>query len=1281
MFKSARCYQSICMSVILAITIPSFFVGCTDNQATVENESKSEKNSVGSIDHSAETMQSSSISPTTPIAEAADLEGQPFTENIANGKFTDMDPTETGIDLVHVWNPPPRHASLIVGTFGCGVAIGDYDNDGWQDVYIARQSDAGRLYRNLQGLKFEDVTQKVGIDPSGMWAVGTTFADINNDGLLDLYICGYECPNRLYINNGGKFTEQAAACGLDFNGSSIVMNFADYDLDGDLDGYLVTNHQKPKTTINKPQVIRKRGQPPRVAPEFRERIFLVKHPDGGFQKSRAGQFDHFYRNDGGKFVEVTEESGIGLQPYIGLSASWWDYNRDGRPDLYVANDFKGPDFLYRNNGPDSNGKVTFSDVSKTALPHTPWYSMGSDFADINNDGLMDYLASDMAGTNHYRDKLSMGGMSGPDSNAWFLNAVDPPQYMRNALYLNTGTDQFGEIAYLSGLAKSDWTWTVKFADFDNDGFRDVFFTNGMTRDLFNSDLKNELADMVAAAKESEDSNVNPAQFAAKFWAAQEPFRLKNMAFKNSGDLKFKDVGSKWGLDHLGVSMGSAVGDLDNDGDLDIVVQGFEEPVKVFRNDLESENSIRFKLIGNTCNRNAYGARVDVTLADNPQILTRYISPTRGFMSTSESVAHFGIGTADSIESATIHWPGGSVQKLENLQAGRLYKIVQASEAVAQTPKQDQPAFKSVDNAITKLSHSELQYDDFERQPLLPNKHSQMGPGLAWGDIDGDGDDDLFMGGASYSTGILVENLGKGEFARKKLKCFTADSKAEDMGALFFDADADGDQDLYVVSGGVECGPDDPILQDRLYLNDGAGNFEKSTEHLPEMITSGAAVAAADFDKDGDLDLVLPGRIVPGSYPESPRSYLLRNNDGKFEDVTNEIAKGLSDVGMVTSAIWSDVDGDDWCDLLLTLDWGPVRLFKNVDGEFQDHTQQAGLDGQLGWFNSLCAGDIDNDGDTDFVVGNVGLNTKYKASDEKPELLYYGDFEGLGRKRIVEAKFENETCFPRRGLSCSSHAMPMVKEKLPTYHEFAISSLDMIYTEEKLDDATRFEANSLASGIWINQSIDSTLNFEFKPLPAVAQASPIFGSKLCDFNGDGNLDLYVVQNFYGPQRETGYMDGGVSQLFLGNGTGDFEAVRADQSGLVVTGDATSLTIADINEDSRPDFLVGKNNDKPQLFINQYSQNDVVAIKLQDLGKNNDVIGAKIVATYSDSTKQLHEVRSSESYLSQSAAVLFLGRGSQKLGRVLEQIEVKLVNGSQSVLRLNPDGSTTQAGAKP
>ncbi len=1182
-------------------------------------------------------------------------------------KFVDLSPTDSGIDYQHVWDPPPIFQSLIVGTFGNGVAIGDFDSDGWQDVFIGRQHEAGRLYKNLSGMRFKDVTREVGINPQGMWCVGTTFVDINNDGMLDLYLCGYECPNRLYINEGGSFRECAKDYGLDFKGSSIVMNFADYDRDGDLDGYLVTNFKKLQNKkSSKRQIIQQPGQPPKVAPEYRETFFLVKHPDGKYRRSKAGQFDYFFRNDGGTFVEATEDVGIGLQPYIGLSSAWWDYNDDGWPDLYVANDFKGPEFLYRNNGPDESGKVTFTDVSAKSLPHTPWYSMGSDFADVDNDGRLDFLASDMAGTNHYRDKLSMGSMSGPDSNGWFLNAVDPPQYMRNALYLNTGCERFAEVAYLCGLAKTDWTWTVKFSDFDNDGWQDVFFTNGMTRDLFNSDLKNEIDRKVRQAQAEGKKKVG--QMVMDFWKQQPPFRLENLAFCNRGDYKFENVGAQWGLDHLGVSMAAAVGDLDNDGDLDLVVNGFEEQVKVYRNELSEDKSIRFRLVGNTSNRFGLGARIDIfyTVNGTSQTQTRYVSPTRGFMSTCESIVHFGVGQCEKIDKVSVAWPSGIRQSFADLTSDCLYQVTEASGSQRddETRQASSPMFEESSQVMKSLIHKEIEFNDFKRQPLLPNKHSQLGPGLAWGDIDGDGIDELFMGGARGFPGQIMRLAKAGRMEPVSMLAFEADRDCEDMGALFADFDTDGDLDLYVVSGGVECDPGDATLQDRIYLNEG-GRLEKSNGWLPEYRDSGSAVAAVDFDRDGDTDLVVGGRVIPGRYPEAPRSRLLVNEGGSFTDRTEELAEQLMSCGMVNGLIWSDVDQDQWPDLLVATEWGPIHFFKNDNGKLLQQTEAAGLSQNLGWFNSICGGDVDNDGDTDFVVGNIGLNTKYKATVEKPELLYYGDFEGVGRKRIVEAKYEADTCLPRRGLSCSSHAMPMIKEKTPTYHEFAISSLDALYTQERLSQATRYQANTLESLVLVNETSNGEIQFRIAKLPRLAQASPIYGCQLIDVNADGVLDLYTVQNFYGPQRETGYFDGGLSLLMMGDGNGGFDPVNTNASGLLVPGDATSLTCVDLDHNGSPDFIVGKNNASPQCFLSQTDGKKFKTMNVQKwFSANGDVFGTSLLASYSDGTQQRFEIQSSQGYLSQSTSKLFIGRG--QAGRTLTEVEIQFLDGRKRIL---------------
>ena len=1193
-----------------------------------------DKNSVKKIQVSASAKDRVDQLINDRVVENAELYNLSDPAALLKKKFVFLDSLFTRINFNNTWNPSPKHKGQLGNAFiASGVAIGDYDNDGMQDIYLSRQKDVGRLYRNLGGLSFEDVTERVGIISGTMWSTGVSFTDINNDGWLDIYVCGFDSPNHLYINNKGKFIESAKEYGLDFKGASVSMAFSDFDLDGDLDAYLLTNRLHDTDSTMKVKTIKNKKDPYIVEDRYREVGYFIKRPGKFPLLVNAGQFDHLYRNDNGKFVDISIESGIGEQPYYGLSATWWDYNDDGLPDLYVANDYMGPDHLFQNLGTDKNGVTKFKDIVADALPYTPWFSMGSDYSDINNDGRMDFMSSDMAGSNHYRDKVSMGSMSGPNSEAWFLNFPNPPQYMRNTLFLNTGTERFMEVAYLTGLAATDWTWTVKFGDLDNDGFEDVYFTNGMSRDFVNGDLKDRFRILT--------NNNEQTLKESDLWENEEPYRLSNMVYKNMGGLKFKDVSSDWKLDYFGVSTGSALGDLDGDGDLDIVMNGFNEPARLYQNNLTDNNSIRIILKGEESNRQGYGAKVVLQYDNNTKKLIRYSASSRGFMSSSEPAIHFGIGKYEKADNIVIQWPSGKIQQIDNLPSGFTYIITEKNNLMRST-KRNKPMYKKDVSSLANIYHREKYFDDFKRENLLPNKMSELGSGVSWGDIDGDGDDDVYIGGASGFAGRVFINKGNGEFANRFQQTFLNDAEYEDMGSIFIDPDRDGDLDLFVVSGGVECEPGDNILQDRIYINDGFGNFSKGVKSLlPRITSSGSIVTAADIDKDGREELFIGGRVIPGSYPESPRSYLLVNSGAKFIDGTDKIAPEIKYAGMVTGASFSDVDGDSWVDLLVTYEWGPIRFYHNEKGKLFDRTADVGLKDTYGWFNSISSGDIDNDGDTDFVVGNTGYNTKYKASNRDPEILYYGDFEGNGKKHIVEAKFEKDVCFPRRGLGCSSSAMPMIKEKFPTYHDFAISSLEEIYTDALLRSADKYEINELASGILENlTTTDGEVMFEFRPLPRVIQSSPIFGTALCDVNGDGNKDLYAVQNFSGPQRETGYMYGGVSQLMLGDGKGNFEPVSPSISGLIVPGDAMSLTTHDLNMDGRVDFFVGLNNDKFESFINQ-TDSESFTLRLPDFPKGKRYIGSKIWIYYQNDAVQLHEVFAGGGYLSQSAPVLFIG----------------------------------------
>jgi hypothetical protein len=1082
--------------------------------------------------------------------------------------------SHTRIDFRHDWVPSDQYPfDLETAMFGGGVAVGDFDGDGRSDMYLSRPYGGNRLYRNLGDFKFQDVTDSAGLGDDPSWGGGVTFADVNNDGSLDIYACIHAGPNRLYINQrDGTFLEQASRYGLDFRGASVMMAFADYDRDGDLDGYLLTNRLPPPKSLAMGRAERVNGQ--WIVPEeFREYKDVLEHPDGSPVVVDAGQYDHLFQNAGTdstgqmRFVEVSRDAGISGNDH-GLAATWWDYDDDGFPDLYVANDFTDPDHLYHNN---KDG--TFTDVAATALPHTPWFSMGVDVADINNDGRFDLLATDMAGTTHYKQKVGMGEMS---SRVWFLDQPVPRQYMRNALFVNSGTSRFWEAAYLTGLANTDWTWSVRWEDLDNDGWVDLFVTNGMTRDWQNGDLKQRVERL--GGKES------PAGRA--FWLEQPPKAEPNLAFRNERDWRFEEVGRAWGLDHVGVSFGAALADLDNDGDLDIVVNNFQEPASIYRNQSTSGNRIVVHLRGTSSNRFGVGAKIEVATAAGKQV--RYATLSRGFMSCAGSAWHFGLGDSPVVESLIVNWPSGVAQEFRNLPANQAIVITEAKTSdISRSSRKPLPFFREA-SVLATVRHLETPYDDFAEQPLLPYKLSQLGPGMAWADIDNDGDDDGYIGGAAGQAGSLVMNRD-GQFVVSPQSTtpdgvFAMDHAAEDMGAVFFDVDSDGDQDLYCVSGGVEQSPGHASLRDRLYLNDGHGKFSQAPEDaLPDDRDSGGVVAAADYDRDGDLDLFVGGRVIPGQYPLPAVSRLLRNNstqgNAKLVDVTMEVAAALHQSGLVTGAVWSDANQDGWVDLLVSHEWGPVKLFLNKEGQFTDVTGAAGLANRHGWWKGISAGDLDHDTDIDYVVTNMGWNTKYHASAEHPQLLYLGDFDGNGRPQLIEAEYEDSILYPMRGKSCSSHAIPSLAQRFTTFHEFATAPLSDIYTQPCLDRAQRWRIDTLESGVLIN---NGKAEFTFQPLPRWAQIAPSFGSALTDVDGDGHVDILLVQNFYSPQLETGRMDGGMGMLLLGDGSGNFTPLPADRSGIVIPADARSIALTDTNLDGRLDLVVGVNNGPPLVL---------------------------------------------------------------------------------------------------
>ena len=1192
------------------------------------------------------------------FAQTEFIESEPLprpAESWQGPLFEEVGAQETGIDFTFHWDPPEHYKWHFDNAIGGGVAIGDYDADGLPDVFLTRAFGGGRLYRNLGNFGFRDVTASARLVDDGTWGTGASFVDLDNDGDLDLFVCSFDAPNRFYLNQGdGTFTERAKESGLDFKGASVMMAFADHDRDGDLDAYLLTNRYIPPTSeILSTRLVQEDGRS--VVPgEFSELVGLIEKPDGSQKAIKIGQKDHFYRNNGdGTFTDTIDAAGISGTD-MGLGVVWLDYDHDGWPDLYVSNDFYGADKLYHNNG---NG--TFTDVIAEAVGHTPWFSMGVDSADINNDGLLDLMASDMAATTHYKAKVNMGEM---DEQSWFLTAAEPRQYMRNAVFLNSGTSRFMEVARLTGLANTDWTWSVKFADFDNDGWTDVFISNGMTRNWFDSDMRARLHALGGLATEE----------GGRLYLQAPPLRESNLAYRNEGGLRFRETGSGWGLDHFGVSFGAATGDLDGDGDLDLVVNNFEEPVSIYRNRSDTGNVLKLRLVGTRSNRFGIGARVRLETADAVQV--RYLTLARGFASSDEPVIHFGLGRHAVSEKLTVEWPGGAIQTFLRLPANRIYTVKEPPNEFDGVRREStsQTLFAAL-VLPTDVAHVEDAYDDFADQPLLPNRMSRLGPGLALGDIDGDGITDAYLGGAKGQAGRIVSLAGGGApRAAGPVGAFETDGSSEDLGALLFDADSDGDNDLLVNSGGPARYAFDALLGDRLYLNDGQGSFTPAAPGmLPKNRDSSGAIAAADFDRDGDLDVVIGGRYKPREYPATPTSRLLINDGGRFTDMTEQLAPGLNETGMVTAALWSDVNNDGWIDLLLTHEWGPVKVFFNHRGKLSESTDRAGTADLLGWWNAITGRDIDNDGDIDYAVTNAGLNTKYHASPGRPALLYFDDFGLGGRMRIVEAEYEGDTLFPVRGRSCSTTAMPHLGMQFETFHKFASATLQDIYTPRRLENAVRLEVNTLESGMLLN---DGTGRFRFVAFPRIAQAAPGFGVALTEVDGDGYADLFFVQNSFSPQPETGNLDGGLSLLLLGTKSGVFTPVWPDRSGLVVHGDAKALSTVDLNGDNWVDFAITQNDGPLIVFKNRGSRtNQPFTVRLYGKPGNLAAAGSRVTVILDDDSRQTAEVYAGNGYLSQSTNTLFFGLG--KNGSAV-QVMVRWPDGSDSVHMAAPGATRAE-----
>lgn len=1013
---------------------------------------------------------------------------------------------------------------------GGGTAIGDFNNDGLEDVFFIGNQVLNKLYLNKGNFKFQDISKQAGVTGSQKWYTGVSLVDINADGWLDIYlsVAGLkgERDNELYINNGDlTFTEYAKTYGIADCGYSYQGYFFDYDVDGDLD-LLVINYSPTK--FNAP-------------PEYyKYKMNNIKDFDS----------DHLYENVNGTFVDRTKESGLsnfGLT----ISASITDFNNDGLQDIYVCNDFGSPDFLYLN-----NGDKTFKEINKIATNHTAMYSMGSDAADINDDGLMDFIQLDMNPQDNYRNKVNMASMNIPLFWAQVDNGLHY-QYMHNVLQLNSGIidsiPHFSDISQMAGVSSTDWSWSVLALDVDNDSKKDLFITNGSRRDINNRDFFNNISKGLAYGSAKmllEEAKKIPSQ------------PIANYLFKNNGNLSFEDISNSGGIAQPSFSNGMAYGDLDNDGDLDIIINNIDQQAFVYENtssEKENSNYLKVKLHGDNSNLDGIGARLK--LITNKSIQTLDLMPTRGFQSTISNILHFGLAEETKIDTLKVTWPDGKITLKTNIK-GNQTVVIDKKEAVTiekTNTNSDLVLFERVrdsDNKLSELIHAENDFDDFGVQILLPHKMSQFGPAMVVADFNNDNRDDIFFGGSSGSKVMLYFQQENGEFEKKDISLFEKYKTNEDVDAIAFDFDGDGDLDIYVVSGGNEFPPNDSNYKDRLYFNNGKGEFTDGSDKLPENAMSGSVVKSFDYDQDGDLDLFVGTRHLTHNYPLSQTSFIYENQNGVFKDFTEGLAPELINAGMVTDAVWVDINSDSQTDLVVVGEWmEPLVLLQGDNGKFHKAANEdLGLENMFGWWFSIEAEDLDNDGDLDLVLGNIGNNYKYQATKEQPFKVYAKDFNNSGNTDIVLSYSQDGNYYPVRGKQCSSQQLPQLKEKFKDYNSFAIADVQEVYSDLGLNDALELNANTFSSYILQNENS----HFNKIKLPSYAQISSINDILIDDFNQDGIKDVLVAGNLYTSEVETTRNDASYgSVIMFDRNIKNMKALQPSQSGLFIKGDCKKI----------------------------------------------------------------------------------------------------------------------------
>ncbi|MFN2565645.1 MAG: VCBS repeat-containing protein [Gemmatimonadaceae bacterium] len=1062
---------------------------------------------------------------------------------------------------------------------GGGVALGDLTGDGLPELLLTSNLEGNRLYLNRGGFRFRDVTREAGVRGKGFWATGVTMADVNADGRLDVYVCyagnvaGERRANELYINKGlsangaPTFEEMAATYGIADEGYGTQAAFFDYDRDGDLDLYVVNNSFRPAASFGL------------------RNIRHLRNAAGGHK---------LFRNDGRRFTDVSEAAGIyGSEIAFGLGVAVGDVDRDGWPDLYVSNDFFERDYLYINN---TDG--TFTESLEKQMPYISYFSMGLDIADVNNDAWPDVYVTDMLPDDEYRLKTT-ASFEGWDVYQTKVNNGYHHQFMRNMLHLNNGNGTFSDIGRLAGVARTDWSWSALIADYDLDGFKDIYVTNGLAKDVTSQDYVAFLANDATMRAATEGKRVD----FMKLVKAMTSTKLPDYAFRNRGDLTFSDESAAWGLDTPSFSNGAAYGDLNGDGAIDLVVNNVNEEAFVYRNNARSLGTNRYlqvTLEGQGANRFGVGAKVTIYAggrgAGGGDLYMQELQPTRGFQSSVDYVLTFGIGQYESADSVRVEWPDGRASTLKNVVANQRITVRQADAvrgpafAVRETPS-GRPSPRTTahglrtalfadvtDETALPFTHRENDFVDFDRERLMPKMLTTEGPFMAVGDVNGDGLDDAFMGGAKEQAGRLLIQRSDGRFVSTNEPIFEKDKVSEDLGAVFFDADGDRDADLYVVSGGGEFTEGAPALDDRLYLNDGRGNLRKAVGHLPADNTSGSRVVAADYDWDGDIDLFVGGRVIPWRYGVDPASRILKNDGrGRFTDVTADIAPELARVGMVTDALWRDVDGDRRVDLVVVGEWMPITVFRNAGGGRLERLSVPGLEKSHGWWNRIVAGDFTGDGRTDFVVGNLGLNSRLRATPTEPATMHVKDFDGNGFVEQIVSYYNKGVSYPLPLRDDLIKTLPFLKARFLNYKDYALKTVADIFPPTDLSDAVMKQAHTFATSLVRNNGDGS---FTLVPLPLEAQVAPVYGILADDFDGDRKLDLLLAGNFDGVKPEIGRLSAGYGLFLRGDGSGKFTPTRATESGVLVPGQARDIQRIETRRGEL--YVVTRNNDRPIIF---------------------------------------------------------------------------------------------------